>query len=293
LVTEISSIHEVINSSRNQLISILPEKLSVTDEIMNAEQINQAAELLKDARINNRVIDCIPEAIRPGNLGEAYAVQDRLATILGWQTGGWFCACTNSMVQQMLGLNEPYFARLFNKFMFNEPGIMNAADYPPIVVESEFGFRLQTDLPNRSSDYTRREVEDAISTVHPTIEVVAGHLRDWPSQDVWSVIADNGTDGALVVGEGVGAWREIDLVNTQVTLTANGKIVREGLGANVYGDPIEALVWLANARSGAGDGLRAGDIHNTGTATAIYWIEPGDEVVANFNGLGSVRIQFT
>jgi hypothetical protein len=44
---------------------------------MNAAQIEQAAKLLKNARINNRVIDCIPEAIRPENLSEAYAVQDR------------------------------------------------------------------------------------------------------------------------------------------------------------------------------------------------------------------------
>ncbi len=85
---------------------------------MNAAQIEQAAKLLKNARINNRVIDCIPEAIRPGNLSEAYAVQDRLAKILGWQTGGWFCACTNPLVQETLGLNEPYFARLFKKLHF-------------------------------------------------------------------------------------------------------------------------------------------------------------------------------
>ena len=78
--------------------------------------------------------------------------------------------------------------------------------------------------------------------MHPTIEVVAGHLRDWPTQDVWSVIADNGTDGALVFGPGAKGWREIDLTNVQVTLTINGKIVREGSGANVLGDPTNALV---------------------------------------------------
>ena len=77
----------------------------------------------------------------------------------------------------------------------------------------------------------------------------------------------------------------------QVTLTVNGNHVREGSGANVLGNPIEALVWLVNARSRTGDGLRAGDIHNTGTATEICWIEPGDDVVAHFDGLGSVRVQ--
>ncbi len=98
--------------------------------------------------------------------------------------------------------------------------------------------------------------------------IVAGHLKDWPSQDVWSVIADNGTDGALVYGDGIEDWRRLDLVATAVTLDINGETVRTGSGANVLGDPLEAFVWLANARSRDGDGLKAGDIHNTGTATS-------------------------
>ncbi len=81
-------------------------------------------------------------------------------------------ASTNPSVQETLGLNEPYFARLFKNYIFAEPVTLKAADYPPIVIECEFGVRLHADLPHRSSDYTREEVEDAISTVHPTIELV-------------------------------------------------------------------------------------------------------------------------
>ena len=53
---------------------------------------------------------------------------------------------------------------------------------------------------------------------------------------------------------------------------------------------MSAFVWLANARSRAGGGLKAGDIHNTGTATAIYWVTPGDNAVADFGRLGEVRL---
>ena len=35
-----------------------------------------------------------------------------------------------------------------------------------------------------------------------------------------------------------------------------------------------AFVWLANARRMAGDGLKAGHIHNTGTATSIMPAQP-------------------
>ena len=108
---------------------------------------------------------------------------------------------------------------------------------------------------------------------------------------MWSVIADNGTDGALVYGAGSRCWRDLDLVRVPVSLLVNGRCVRKGSGANVLGDPLQALVWLANARSRDGDGLKAGQMHNTGTATEIYWITPGDELVAEFAGLGTVALQ--
>lgn len=258
---------------------------------LGPEKIARAAEFLKSARLDNRVIDGIPEPFRPRNLDEAYAIQNRLVEILGWEVGGWFGACTNTAIQEFLNLDEPYYGRLFKDYIFAEPATLKSADYPPIVLECEFGFRLANDLPSRTEVYSRADVENAISEVHPTIEVVAGRLKDWPNQDVWSVIADNGTDGALVYGEGVRDWRGLDLVNMQVTLDVNGRVERIGKGANVFGDPVAAFIWLANARSRNGDGLRAGDIHNTGTATDIYWVTPGDEVVARFEGLGLVRLK--
>ena len=165
-------------------------------------QIDASAQLLKKVRLEKSVIANIPLEIRPQNLKEAYRVQDRLIEILGLETSGWFCACTNKKIQQILKLEEPYYARLLKDYVFEESATLKSEDYPPIVIECEFGFRLRSDLPKRPTPYEREEVEDAIYKVHPTIEVVAGHLIDWPNQDVWSVIADNGTDGALIYGAG-------------------------------------------------------------------------------------------
>ena len=80
-----------------------------------------------------------------------------------------------------------------------------------MVIECEFAFRLAHDLPARDEPYTREEVAAAVGSVHAAIEVVAGHIDDWINQDVWSVIADNGTDGAVIVGDGTADWRDIDL----------------------------------------------------------------------------------
>ena len=258
---------------------------------MTPNDIDSAAEILRQARLENKVIDCIPETVRPGNIQEAYAIQDRFIELLGWEIGGWYCACTNVSIQTLLDLKEPYYARLLSRFISHEPAVLNSSDFPPIVLECEYGFRLGKDLPRRKEAYSRDEVAEAIATVHPTIEVVAGHLKDWPKQDVWSVIADNGTDGALIYGEGRTDWRNLDLINMPVVLEVNRQIVREGSGRNVLGDPLEAFVWFANARSRDGEGLKAGNIHNTGTTTDIIWIEPGDKAKATFEGLGAVSLE--
>ena len=258
--------------------------------MLTPEQIDEAASVLVKARLDNVMIDALPATCCPDSLRDAYGIQDRMTELLGWRHGGWFCACTNLEIQSMLGLAEPYYARLFERFILDSPARLDPDDFPPMVLECEFGFRLAHDLPARSAPYSRAEVEAAIATVHPTIEVVAGHLSDWPNQDVYSVIADNGTDGALIVGPGTEEWRGLDLTGTEVVLTINGCEERRGSGAHVLGDPLAAFVWLANARSRAGGGLRAGDIHNTGTATAIYWVTPGDDAVADFGDLGEVRL---
>jgi 2-keto-4-pentenoate hydratase len=257
---------------------------------VNASEIEKAASLLADARVHNHLIDVIPLAFRPRTLADAYAIQSRLVELLGMETGGWFCACTNEKIQSRLGLFEPYYARLLKPFIFESGAVLKSVDYPPIVLECEFGFRLDRDLPSREVPYTRADIVAAVLSVHPTIEVVAGHLKNWPEQDVYSVIADNGTDGALVCGEGIRDWSSLDLRDTRVQLNVNGEVVRSGLGADVLGDPVEAMVWLANARSRDGDGLKKDDIHNTGTATDIVWVKAGDVACADFSGLGSVRL---
>ena len=224
------------------------------------------------------------------SLADAYAVQGRFLDILSWDVEGWFCACTNTKIQEILRYDEPFYARRLADLIFASPAALKVSEFPPIALECEFGFRLKHDLPNRGEAYSRADVEAAIATVHPTIDVVAPYLKNWTEQDVFSVIADNGADGALVYGEGVPDWQALDLANMEITLAVNGNVAREGTGANVLGDPMEALIWLVNACANAGDGLRAGHLHHTGTATELYWANAGDEILATFDGLGTVSL---
>ena len=103
-------------------------------------------------------------------------------------------------------------------------------------------------------------------------------------------MADNGTDGVLVHGPGVRLWPGLELPRLALRLAVNGTVVREGKGANVMGNPLVALTWLANACADRGEGLRAGSLNNTGSCTAMYEAKAGDEAVLSVDRLGEVRV---
>ncbi len=258
--------------------------------MLSTVAIEQAARILVNARRKNLVIDDIPTDCRPMTLPEAYLVQDRFFDLLGEESKGWFGACTNVSIQEMLNLKEPYYARLLANHIFSSPATLETSLYPPIALECEFGFQVGRDFTPTETSYSHDEIVDTITAVYPTIEVVAGHLKNWPKQDVFSVIADNGTDGALVIGDRNSQWRDFDLINTTVTLEINNQEVRCGLGANVLGDPVNAFVWLVNAVTRDGKTVTAGTVNNTGTATDIYWALPGDCATASFGEIGTVEL---
>jgi 2-keto-4-pentenoate hydratase len=256
---------------------------------LGREAIERAAQALYGARASHRLLASLPVGCRPHDLDEAYAIQDRLVELIGDRTAGWFAGCTNPAIQRQLGLPGPYAARLLAASVMPSPARLDTHGLP-IVLEVEFGFTMRTDLPPRADDYEEAEVAEAIATVHPAIEVVIGHFEDWVRHDVFSLIADNGTDGALVIGKGVPYRPALALDEIGVRLRVDSEVVREGRGRDVWGGPIAALVFVANHSASHAQGLKSGDVVNTGTCTAMYFAKAGSVAVAEFEGLGEVRL---
>lgn len=253
--------------------------------------IDKAASLFATARLDRGIVEGLPPDLAPQSVADAYAIQAKLAEKLGWDIGGWFCGCTNRAIQQQLGLTEPYCAPLFRHLIHQSPTVLDTKDFAPIVLECEFSFVLARDLPARSEPYVLDEVKAAIATLHPSIEVVAGTLKDWQHQPPFTIIADNGVDGALVLGEGNANWRAHDLARVPVELFVDGDLVQKGYGANVLGNPLNAMLWLANEQRKRGKGLKAGDVYNTGTATLMQPMKAGQHAVASFGSLGHAELR--
>ena len=259
---------------------------------MSPEQIERAARIFDAARRGRYFVDEIPAELGLDNLEDAARVAERVVALSGERVVGFLVGATSPEMRKNLNTDEPYYARILDSNLCTSPANLVPRGLLTIGLESEVAFTLGADLPARENPYSVDEVADAIRAMHASVEVVNGHVRDWLDKPIAWVMADNGTDGPLVLGATVECWRDIERPAIPVILTVNGQVMREGRGANALGDPLNVMVWLANRRSREGKGMKAGQVVNTGTTAGIFFAEPGGEAVADFGPLGQVSLTF-
>ncbi len=259
---------------------------------MDDSQAQQAARLLHGAWRDDVLIPGLPESCRPQNLADGYQVQDALqglhdAAVIGYKIGA-----TNEAAQRMLGVDAPFFGRVMAPALCASPARIAAGKVVLHIIEAEFDFTLKEDLPPREGSYSQDEVMAKVENLMPAIEIPDSRFENWREAGMAQLVADNAIASLLVVGEPAGNWRELDLSRHSLTVRVNGETVDEGTGANVLGDPRNALTWLANTLSGRGIGLKAGQLVTTGSAANVIKVNPGDTVVADFGDLGTSEVSF-
>jgi 2-keto-4-pentenoate hydratase len=125
----------------------------------------------------------------------------------------------------------------------------------------------------------------------PSIELIDTRITDWKIA-LCDTIADNASSAGFVLGAGRVAPTDIDITQIDAVLTCNGEVVAKGRSDAVLGNPVTAVAWLASKVESFGVRLRAGDIVLPGSCTRAIDARPGDNFVADFAGLGSVRLSF-
>ena len=84
----------------------------------------------------------------------------------------------------------------------------------------------------------------------------------------------------------------LDLALEGVVFEQNGEVVATNTAAEVMGNPLHSLAWLANTLGRMGRGLRPGDVVLTGSISKILRPKAGESVRASFTRLGSVACRF-
>ncbi len=248
--------------------------------------IEQVSTLLVNAHRNFQQIERAPDDIKALTLDQVYAIQDRVAAEMGG-VGGWKVSAPSPDV-------DPIAAPLFASLIGPTPASLPASRFHALGVEAEFGFRFGRALLPRSEFYTREEIISAIEAMEPTIEVVDSRLGAWAQNDAMWKLADNQINGYLVHGPPVLRWHDIDFSSFPVELWIDGTVaVPAEESRNPAGDLLRLTSWLVNHLVTTRSGIQSGDIVTTGSYTGLLWVQPGQDVVARYPGIGEVSVHFT
>jgi 2-keto-4-pentenoate hydratase len=255
-----------------------------------SDDLRAASDLLWDHWTAGRRLPAIPEAVRPASREDGYAVQQLLEARSGGPLFGWKIAATSTAGQKHINVDGPLAGRLLAERAFASGATVPFGANHMRVAEAEFAFRMARDVTPRWGPITVGEVLESTASLHPAIEIPDSRYDDFTIVGAPQLIADNACAHYFVLGAAApDSWRDIDLTAHTVKGEVVGTLVRDGVGANVLGDPRVALAWLANELSSLGIILRAGQVVTTGTCLVPLEIAPGDRVRMDFGVLGLVE----
>jgi 2-keto-4-pentenoate hydratase len=260
---------------------------------MTFEQIQAAVAALASARREGRVIETLPEACRPKSLDEGYAVQNAFREAWPDQHAGWKIGATAVPTMTKFGVKEPMYGPFFARDVYASPARVAAPTRHAMMIESEFAYRFNRDLPVRAAPYSREEILAAVDAIIPAFEIVGPRFAQVPFDQAGSVVADCMLNAAMVLGAPITDWRKLDVPRHRVQMTIDGSVKGEGTGSDAFGDPQNVLDWMIEKLRVAGIGLKAGQILSTGTCTGMVPIKPGETAIADFGTLGTIEVCFS
>lgn len=254
--------------------------------------IQQAAQQLAQAEHTKQPIAPLTETHPNITVDEAYRIQ--LAQIeakkaQGATVAGLKIGLTSKAMQDMLGVYTPDYGFILNTMVYDEATPVNASAFIQPKVEFELAFYFNKTL---QGTVTLADVIDAVDYVVPAIEIIDSRIADWRIR-FEDTVADNGSSAGAIIGSTKTKLSDIaDITAVPMKAYKNGAFFDEATSAAVLGNPLEAIVWLANAVRDYGITIQAGTFALSGAVSKAVPFAAGDVFEADFGPLGSVRASF-
>jgi 2-keto-4-pentenoate hydratase len=247
----------------------------------------ELAQQLARARAEACVLDAGLWLASVASVDEGYRIQSQLAALAGNDVRGWKVTALTPDQQQQFNTDRPVAGALLAPYVHGEPATIELSRFVAPLLECEISFLLGRDLVARAKVYSREEIEQAIEAIIPAVEIADCR---WPTDAPGLLkLADDMGNGAFIAGGPVQNWRGVDLTAIDAALAHAGVEVARGSCARILGDPLMAVVALANAQPLPAGGLKRGHIVTTGTCTTPLPLARG-RYVADFGSLGTLRL---
>ncbi len=106
-----------------------------------------------------------------------------------------------------------------------------------------------------------------------------------------TLVADQVFHAGAALGAPYADWRDLDLRSLAGSVSVDGHERGAGTGADLLGDPMAALAWLAASEEAkAFGGLRAGQVVMLGSVCPPIWLDGPAEITVQFAPLLAVTL---
>ena len=234
-------------------------------------------------------------AERPASLDEGYDVQrllNRHFTDAGrGAPAGYKVGLTSAAIQAMYGSRQPISGVIFETTVQRSPARIARAGYARLGIEFELAIEIGRAFRHADGPFTLDDARARVGACMPAFELIEDRHADHDDVDVdaLSILMDNAWCAGVVLGPRRRDWQALDLAATPVSLRVNDGPPATALTGAAMGNPLNALVWLANRLAACRTTLEAGMIVMTGSTLATQFPAAGDRFVYEIEGLGRVE----
>lgn len=259
--------------------------------MLSDAEVQAAATALWDAERSGEWTAPISNTYPAADVDDAYriglAVRD-LKLEHGRTVKGHKIGLTSKAMRDLTGATEPDYGFIFDDWFVLEGGTVERAAMNRPLVEVELAFVMGRELVGPSINAA--DVIRATDFVLPALEIVDSRYNARGANMLIDSIADAASCGAVVLGGNPTRLTDVDVRRLSATLSINGAILESGSAAAVMGNPINAVVWLANKLHEFGVAMQPGDVILSGSFVKAIPFDAGDSLLALYDQLGEITL---
>jgi 2-keto-4-pentenoate hydratase len=205
----------------------------------------------------------------------------------GERHAGWKVGLTAAAMRAQHNVHEPCFGFLLQSGHRHSGHVFRHAELISPGFENEICITMERTL--RGPGVTFEQARAAIREIAPALEIV--EKRGNFSADLPLTMADNAQQKAFVTGPAI-PLGSIDLAAASVSVYVNDALREQASGAEVMGNPIHSIAWLANKLAEFDVALEAGQRVISGSFTRQHALTAPARVRSVFLPVGEVEATF-
>jgi 2-keto-4-pentenoate hydratase len=267
--------------------------------------VSVSAEMPSDQNIKAVADAWLAKKPAPGfgvtmSMGEAAKVQAQYNALIAADLGplvGYKAALTNPAVQKRFGYDQPLRGTLYAKMILSSGATIPAGYGARPVYEADL-VAVVGDAAKLMAARTPLEALEGINVFRPFIELPDLVFDTQVKLDGAQLLAINAGARLGVLGEPIRLPATEEsvrrLADVQIDVVdQTGARLGGGTGADVLGNPLNAVLWLAQSLKAEGKSFVGGQLLSLGSFSALLPPKTGSSVTVRYTGLSSAPLEVT